>query len=360
MGRLPALFLIFLLASTTGGFSDSVRLATFHAELGRQGPGLLLADILGGDEQIDAVIAVIAEAAPDVLLLTGVDHDHEGHALDALVAALAGAGVAYEHRFAAAPNAGVETGLDMDGNGKTGEARDAQGYGSFTGAGGMAVLSRYPLGPVRDFSSFLWSDLPGAIPPEVDGVPFPTPEAHAVQRLSSAGHWDVPVSLPSGPIHLLAFNATTPVYDGPEDLNGRRNHDEIAFWQRLLDGDLPFDPPAAPVVILGNANLDPADGEGRHEAIHALLADPRLQDSLAGSAGARVAANPGHSGDPALDTTDWPDPRPGNLRVDYVLPDARLDVAGAGVVWPLSDDPLYEMVAKASRHRLVWVDVVLP
>lgn len=357
MGRIAALILAFVLATTSAARADPVRIATFGAELGRRGPGLLLADILKGEPQVQAVIAAITEARPDVLLLTGFDHDLEGHALTAFAAALGAAGVDYPHHFSAPPNAGVETGLDMDGNGKLGEARDAQGYGAFTGAGGMALLSRYPLGEVRDFSTFPWAELPGAIAPMIDGRPFPSPEAHAARRLSSVAHWDVPVALPGGPVHLLAFNATTPIYDGPEDLNGRRNHDEIIFWQRLLDNALPFAPPDGPVIVIGNANLDPADGEGRREAIAALLADPRLSDPRPTSAGARAAATPGHRGDPALDTVDWTDPRPGNLRVDYVLPDARLNVVNAGVLWPTAGDPFSETVIAASRHRLVWVDI---
>ncbi|GKY86346.1 hypothetical protein STA1M1_02150 [Sinisalibacter aestuarii] len=307
-----------------------------------------------------AVAAVIAAARPDVLLLTGFDHDLEGHALTAFAAMLDATGVSYPFRFAARPNAGVETGLDMDGNGKIGEARDAQGYGAFTGAGGMAVLSRHPLGEVRDFSTFLWHDLPGAIAPEAGGAPFPSPEARAVQRLSSVAHWDVPVVLPGGVIHLLAFNATTPVFDGPEDLNGRRNHDEIVFWQRLLDGDLPFAAPERPVVVIGNANLDPADGDGRRAAMVGLLADPRLQDPAPVSPGGRAAANAGQVGNAGLDTADWSDPNPGNLRVDYVLPDARLNVLDAGVIWPAPGDPFEATVTTASRHRLVWVDITLP
>ncbi|OIP83207.1 MAG: endonuclease [Rhodobacterales bacterium CG2_30_65_12] len=360
MGRLTALCLALSLAAASTTRAETIRFATYAAELDRRGPGLLLADILKGEEQVQAVIAVIAEARPDVLLLTGFDHDREGHALAAFAQALGAVGVDYPHRFAAPPNTGVETGRDMDGNGKLGEARDAQGYGAFTGAGGMAVLSRYPLGEVRDFSTFLWADLPGAIAPVVDDRPFPSPEAHAAQRLSSVAHWEVPVALPGGTVRLLAFNATTPVYDGPEDLNGRRNHDEIVFWRRLLDGDLPFDRPEGPVVVIGNANLDPADGEGRREAISALIADPRLADPRPASDGARGVANPGHAGDPALDTVDWSDPRPGNLRVDYVLPDARLTVVSAGVLWPAPSDPFAETVNAASRHRLVWVDIVLP
>ena len=339
--------------------ADTLRIATYHVELGQKGPGVLISKIRKGDEKVLAVVEVIASAAPDVLVLNGFDWDAGGHALEALGALLTAAGVDYPHRFAAMPNAGLESGLDLDGNGRLGEARDSLGYGAFTGAGGMAVLSRLPLGEVRDFSAFLWADLPGAIAPEVDGRAFPSAEAAAARRLSSVGHWDVPVVTEDGPLHLLTFAATTPVYDGPEDLNGRRNHDEIGFWQRLLDGDLPFDPPAAPVVVIGDANLDPVDGAGRHAAILGLLDDPRFTDPRPASPGALAAATPGQRGDPALDTVDWRDPVPGNLRVDYVLPDARLSVRDAGVVWPAPDDPFAETTATASRRHLVWVDVAL-
>lgn len=339
------------------GHAEALRIATYDTELGQKGPGVLISKILGDDETVAAVVAVITEARPDVLLLNGFDWDAGNHALSALAARLADAGLDLRYQFAAMPNSGLESGLDLDGNGKLGEARDSQGYGNFTGAGGMAVLSRLPLGEVRDFSAFLWADLPGAIPPEVDGAPFPSAEAAAARRLSSVAHWDVPVETAGGPVHLLAFSATTPVFDGPEDLNGRRNHDEIAFWQRLLDGDLPFAPPAGPVVVIGTVNLDPADGDGRPEAIRALLDDPRFTDPLPASPGGAAAATPGQGGDPGLDTADWDEPVPGNLRVDYVLPDARLRVTGTGVVWPAPDDPFAKTVEAASRHRLVWVDV---
>jgi hypothetical protein len=48
------------------------------------------------------------------------------------------------------------------------------------------------------------------------------------------------------------------------------------------------------------------------------------------------------------------------LQVDYVLPSRDLTVVGAGVVWPKADDPLAAVLAAASRHRPVWVDVMLP
>ncbi len=332
-----------------------LRIATWNVELVRKGPGLLLRDILAGkDEQVAAAARVIARVRPDILLLTGFDHDYEGHALRAFRDAVAAAGgPQYPYLFAPRPNSGLPTGLDMDGNGRLGEARDAQGYGRFSGQGGMAILSRLPIdtAAARDFSAMLWKDLPGALLPVVRGRAFPSARAQAVQRLSSVGHWDVPVILPDGRrLHLLAFHATTPVFDGPEDRNGRRNHDEIMFWPLLLDGLLPFAPPEGAVVVLGDANLDPDEGEGLRRAIAGLLALPRLQDPRPLSPGAAALGDPD-------DTVDWDDPVPGNLRVDYVLPDAALTVTGAGVFWPAPGQEGAEDAARASRHRLVWVDV---
>ncbi|MCK8483470.1 endonuclease/exonuclease/phosphatase family protein [Aliiroseovarius sp. S2029] len=330
-----------------------VRVATFNAELDRKGPGLLLRDILSGtDPQIAAVLTVIATTKPDILTLQGFDHDVERHALTAFQAALADRGHALPHAFAAMPNAGLFTGLDMDGNGRTGEPRDAQGYGRFTGQGGMAVLSRFPLGKVRDFTGFLWADLPGAIPPTRNGAPFPSAEAFAIQRLSSVAHWDVPVRLPNGPVlHLLTFHATTPVFDGDEDRNGRRNHDEIAFWQRYLDGTLFPPAPDGPVIIAGVANLDPTKGDGRRDAITRLLADPRFNDPEPRRTGTTATGNA------SLHTVDWPEPAPGDMRVSYVLPARTLEVTGAGVFWPAEGDPMLDTVNTASRHRPVWVDL---
>ncbi len=313
----------------------------------------MLRDIARGeDPQITAVIAVLVHADADVILLTGFDWDYNGTALEAFAKALAVAGSPYPHRFAAQPNSGIPTGLDLDRNGYLGDARDAQGYGRFAGEGGMAVLSRLPINTagVRDFSTFLWRDLPGAM------IAGETPDALAVQRLSTTAHWDVPIMLPMGVLHLLAWHATPPVFDGPEDRNGRRNHDEAAFWTAYLDGDLPMRPLDSPFVILGDGNLDPLDGDGLTAAMTKLLADPRLQDPEPRGKTGRTDAD--HKGDAALDTALYPGI--GGLRVDLVFPSADLTVTDAGVLWPPDIDPMAATAAAASRHRLVWVDVALP
>lgn len=310
--------------------AETLRVATYNAELARKGPGLLLRDILRGkDVQIAAVIREITAAAPDVLALQGFDYDLENAALKAFATALKDAGLDYPYHFSGPPNAGLLTDLDLDGDGKLGGPGDAQGYGRFFGQGSMAILSRHPIDvdAVQDFSPLLWRDLPGATLPQNDTGPFPSVAAQAAQRLSSHGHWVVPIIHPTlGRIDILTYHATPPVFDGPEDRNGLRNQDETLFWSHLLNDDI-GQPPPGPFVLMGDANLDPGAGDGRSAAMADLLRHPALQDPL-----------------PKLPTVNWS--QTGPLRVDYVLPSADWIVVDAQVR-PINPD--------ASRHALVWV-----
>jgi hypothetical protein len=331
--------------------ADNLRLGFWNVELNRQGPGLLLRDLSKGeDPQIAAVLAVLEILDADILVLTGVDFDLGLMSLSALADQLGKNGNPYPYRFALPPNTGVATGLDLDldldGDGKTGGPRDAQGYGRFPGEGGMAILSRLPVdtAAARSFSSFLWQDLPGAMLPS-----DMTKNVADVQRLSSNAHWDVPVRLPGGQnLHLLTWHATPSVFDGPEDRNGRRNHDEAAFWLRLIDGELPIAAPQAPFVLIGQPNLDPERGEGLPDALRSLLKHPALQD-------------PEPKGAMGLATADFTARNgPGNLRSDMILPSGDLRVIAAGVTWPEPGDPDLATLIAASRHRPVWVDLALP
>jgi hypothetical protein len=344
-----------LLACLPGvSWAEELRIATWNVSLERKGPGLLVQDLARGKApQIDAVVRVLIALDADVILLTAIDYDRGGVALGLLAERLEAEGAPYPHRFAFRPNTGVPTGFDVDGNGRLGDPRDAQGYGLFSGQGGMAILSRLPLdaAAARDHSDFLWRDLPGALVPE--GT---EPGLLEIQRLATTGFWDVPVLTEAGPLHLLAWHATPPVFDGPEDRNGKRNHDEASFWRLYLEGALPMAPPEAPFVLLGDGNLDPADGDGLREGIGALLAHPALQDPQPKGSHGRV--EPAHRGDPALDTVIYD--RLGGLRLDYVLPAAALTVTAAGVLWPGPDDPLAADLATASHHFPVWVDIALP
>lgn len=320
--------------------AETIRLATYHTDLSERGPGLILQDIIQGDDPVPATLEVIVAAQADILVLQDLDYDATGAALTALAAALAEAGLNYPYRLSLRPNTGWPTGHDLDGDGRTDGPRDAHGYGRFNGDGGLAVLSRFPLGEVRDFSAILWRDLPDSQAPGV------TPEAALpVLRLHSVAAWDVAVQLPSGPFHILTSHASPPVFDGPEDRNGLRNADEVRFWQLYLEGWSPDGPSfqADAFAIMATLNVDPARGEGLRDTLSALIRHTALQD-------------PEPLSPFGLVTADWDDPVPGDLRVDYILPAAGLDVAEAGVLWP-EEGPLADAVVEASDHRLVWVDI---
>ena len=327
--------------------ADSVRVATFNTELSRDGPGLLLRDIRRGDDQVRAVVEVLVAARPDIVALQGIDWDLKAQMLTALTAQLRAAGLDYPYHFTAQPNAGLETPLDLNGDGRAYGYADAQGWGRFTGQGGLAVLSRYPIGQedTQDFSDLLWRDLPGAKLPVTEDGPFPSEQAQRIQRLSSVAHWVVPVDTPIGPLDVMTFHAAPPVFDGPEDRNGLRNRDEIRLWSAVLNDEIGRSPQNA-FVIAGDANLDPIQGDGRKQAIRDLLDDPRLQDP--------EPRDP--TGD--LTTVEWK--AVGQMRVDYVLPSADLRVIGSGVFWPPADTPLRDAAERASRHRLIWVDIAAP
>lgn len=310
----------------------------------------MLRDILSGkDDQARAVVQVIGRADADVIVLGGIDWDAGGAGLAALNAPLG-----YPHVFSLAPNRGRPSGLDLDGDGRTEEPEDQTGFARFRGQKGLAVLSRHPVALVRDLSPTPWGQVAGALgPPDerLSGLP-----------ISTTAHWHLAVQLPSGPVSLLVWHATAPVFDGPGDRNGRRNHDEAAIWLDALEQE------EGPVILAGIANLDPVDGDGRPEALLKLLAHPRITDPEPASSGAVEASrrqggtNAMHRSPARLDTADWRDDTggPGNLRVDYLLPSRDMRLLSAGVFWPGSDDPFLSAVETASRHRLVWIDVSVP
>ena len=294
----------------------------------------MLRDLSSGrSEQAEAALRVIARLDADVILLGDVDWDAGGAGLAALRARLAEMGAAYAHAIARKPNAGEPSGADLDGNGRLGEARDALGYGRFTGDSGIALLSRLPLGPVADHSSVPWNA--GNLVPE--GVTLP---------VATVAQWVVPLG--DTGITIVTLAAGTPVFDGPEDRNGRRNAAELALAHGLARIE------ERPVLV-GRANVDPVDGDGRRAAMRALLDDPSLQDVEPRGEGGGGAD---HGGDPALDTAAWDGPGP--LRVDYVMPSSTLRVVASGVVWPPLGDPFLSTVEAAGTGRAVWVDLALP
>jgi hypothetical protein len=381
-------------APASAADKQSVRVATFNASLNRFNAGDLVRDLSTPDNaQARLVAEVIQRAHPDLLLINEFDYD-EGHvALDEfrtnyLEVSQNGADpVEYPYAFTAPVNTGVPSGYDLDNSGGVGGPNDAYGFGFFPGQYGMAVYSRYPIDTdaVRTFQTLLWKDMPGALLPDDPSTPEPADWYSAEEldhvRLSSKSHWDVPVDIGANTVHFLVSHPTPPVFDGPEDRNGTRNHDEIRFWADYLSGPkgsswITDDEgrrgglrPGSSFVIAGDMNSDPFDGDSIPGSAQQILDIPRVQaQPVPTSAGAVEAAaeqdsiNDEHVTPAEQDTADFGEPDPGNLRVDYVLPSTDLRILDSAVFWFTSDDPLSRLTTGTlpSDHRLVHVDVRVP
>jgi hypothetical protein len=367
-----------------------VRIVTFNCSLNRPTLGGLRASLATADDaQARAVAEIIQRVQPDILLLEEFDYDTAGESMRAFQANYlakpqnGAAPVEFRYTFSAESNTGTPSGFDLDHDGKVGGGEDALGFGEFPGQYGMALFSRFPIDTthIRTFRKFLWRDMPGALLPDRVETPLPfdwySQEQLAVLPLSSKSHWDVSVKLGGRVLHVLASHPTPPAFDGPEDRNGLRNHDEIRFWSDYLSGAKYLRDDAGrrggfgggSFIIMGDQNSDPVDGGSRNDAIRALLANPRVNSRFVPeSPGAPEAsaeqggANAMQHGDPRNDTADFNDRVAGNLRVDYLLPSKDLRVCGGGVFWPAKVSPEARLVwgdtpPPSSDHRLVWIDV---
>lgn len=229
-------------ASERGGAGHrTLRFMTCNASLNRGSQGQLVRDLsTPGNAQAQAVAEVIQRCAPDVLLINEFDYDaeHLGVQLfrdNYLARSQNGqAPLDFPHAFTAAVNTGVDSGLDLNGDGTLRTGDDAWGFGLFPGQYGMAVYSTAPIDhrAVRTFQLQLWSQMPDSLLP----WDYYGREIGKRLRLSSKSHWDVPVRVGRDTVHVLASHPTPPSFDGSEDRNGRRNHDEIRFWADYITG----------------------------------------------------------------------------------------------------------------------------
>ena len=351
---------------------NSLRIATYNASLYGKTAGEIrnrLAD--GKDVQAEKVAAIVQTIRPDVLLVNEIDYEPDGATAKLLAERFFAAPqgqrepMEYPHVYFAPSNTGVDSGIDLNDDGKVGRPNDAWGYGVYCGHYSMAIYSRYPIKweSIRTFQQFLWNDLPGALRPiDPDSKqPYYDDATWNVLRLSSKNHVDVPIEIGGRTLHVLASHPTPPVFDGKEDRNGCRNHDEIRFWidylkgpesTHLIDdqsrrGGLDRD---ASFVIVGDLNSDPSSGDSRQAAIRSLLADDRLIDP-----------KPSRQGGASDDGPHFATARFGRnqmMRVDYVLPSRTLPLTAAGIFWPQPADKGHDLIS-ASDHRMVWVEVTL-
>jgi endonuclease/exonuclease/phosphatase family metal-dependent hydrolase len=359
-----------------------VRFATFNIQELRSGK-LTAVDPAGHgtNPQLVKAAAVIQRIRPDILLINEIDFDPAARNATLFrdrylrVSQSGGEPIDFPHLFVAPVNTGVPTGRDLDQDGRADGPGDAFGFGHYPGEYGMALLSRHPIeeSRVRTFQRFAWREMPGNLIP--DGAsgkpPYYTPEQAAVLRLSSKSHWDVPVRTGGATVHVLASHPTPPIFDGPEDRNGRRNFDENRLWADYITGGAAAAyivddrgrrgglPTGELFVIMGDLNSDPVKMEPHaaysRPTIQQILQHPRVMDPKPRSLGS------------AVDAADYPGDRTVRTnafgRIDYVLPCRELPVRDAGVFWPPPGDPLHELVSPpepSSDHRLVWTDVLVP
>jgi endonuclease/exonuclease/phosphatase family protein len=376
---------------------DSIRVGTYNVSLFRDVADQLVRDLATGDnDQVQRVAEVIQRVRPDILLVNEFDYDAAGRAAELFrtkYLAVAQTGcqpIQFPYHFTAPVNTGRPTDQDLDKDGRLGGPADAIGYGRHEGQYGMLVLSRFPIdrSRVRTFQKLLWRDMPDALLPTEPstGAPFYNREDLDSLRLSSKSFWDVPIDIParkaqkavggSRPftLHLLCSHPTPPVFDGPEDRNGRRNHDEIrlvadytmaASSNYLVDdaGHRGGLPDSALFVVVGDLNCDPLDGQGIPGTMNQLLKGPRINASfIPTSKGGPLTVKQhadqhvGHRGRPDHVTSNFTAEGHGCLRIDYALPSIGLTVTGGGVFWPVPGEPGSEAVT-ASDHRLVWIDI---
>lgn len=372
--------------------SDStVRVATFNVSLYRTKSGELARDLEDGmNQEAKKLAAVIQHVRPDILLLNEIDYEEDHQSLKLFVEKYLAIGqeigdtkrlepIDYPHFFAGPSNTGFDSGLDLNGDNKLGTPEDAWGYGRYPGQYSMAILSRFPIDTekVRTFQNLRWAAMPRAMQPidPESNQPYYPEGIWKQLRLSSKSHWDIPIQIDHQTLHLLASHPTPPAFDGAEDRNGCRNHDEIFFWKWYVDPETQDSlwiiddsgkkgglAPEARFVITGDLNADPVDGSGISRAIQSILNSNRVTDPRPESKGAEASttrlghANETHRGLASNDTAQFNSRSVGNLRVDYCLPSSNLKLIESQVFWPVPNDPMAKWV-EVTDHRLVWVDV---
>jgi endonuclease/exonuclease/phosphatase family protein len=325
--------------------------------------------------QIKNIAEIIQRVNPDIILLNEFDRNNNKHqALKSFMQNYLAKSqqdqqaITFPYFFQGAVNTGVKTPFDLNHNAIKGETpQDTYGFGYFPGHFGMALLSKYPIDEknIRTFQLFKWQDMPNALQP-IDTEtkqPWYSKEAWQGFRLSSKSHWDIPIKVNGKLIHVLASHPTPPVFDGTEDRNGKRNHDEIRFWHDYItpkQGSYIYDDnnklgslDSSPFVILGDQNASNVEGDAIHAGISLLLNSPLIQDAKPKSLGAKEHAANNVNGQ--YHTAYW------GMRADYILPSVNgWKITNSGVFWPTEEDQAFRLIkdrAASSDHRLVWLDL---
>ncbi|QUN07680.1 endonuclease/exonuclease/phosphatase family protein [Shewanella yunxiaonensis] len=331
---------------------------------------------INDNAQICNIAEILQRVRPDIVLLNEFDYIPDPkQGVEAFIKRYlhqphqGAAAIDYPYYYLAPVNTGEPSPFDLDHDGvASGKGADAWGFGWYPGQYGMVLLSRYPIDSanVRTFQMLKWSAMPGAQRPvdPTTGQYWYNEEQWRALRLSSKSHWDIPVNVNGQWLHILAAHPTPPVFDGPEDRNGHRNHDEIRLWADYLTGGETADyivddhghqrslPDDVRFVLLGDMNSAPYKTAEQSGAVRQLLDHPRVNGSFEPQSDGGAEYVPGVTAAKYY-TASWKE------RADYVLPSKQgFKVIDGGVFWPTKADPLFRLVANrsaSSDHRLVWL-----
>lgn len=329
-------------------------------------------------QQIKNIAEIIQRVNPDIILLNEFDYTNDKNkTLKSFITNYLNKSqhgqkaIDFPYFYQGPVNTGVNANLDIDGDGIKGKLPgDGYGYGHFPGHFGMALLSKYPidLKNIRTFQYFKRDDMPGALKP-IDTKtkkPWYSEDVWQALRLSSKSHWDIPVNVNGETIHILASHPTPPVFDGPEDRNGMRNHDEIRFWHDYISPELAsyiYDDKGdkgglkanRSFAILGDLNATTVDGNAIKAGIAGLLSNDKIQDAMPQSEGGKYHTP--NNINAKYHTANW------GMRADYVLPSTNgLTIKDSGIFWPLKTEADFRLIKDrkaSSDHRLVWVKLTI-
>tara|TARA_B110000046_G_C13002750_1_gene402952 strand:- start:955 stop:2118 length:1164 start_codon:yes stop_codon:yes gene_type:complete len=364
--------------------NESLRIATFnvsmdatnHTPKGEQIKSDALANALKANhQQIKNIAEIIQRVRPDIILLNEFDYIPKEQGIEYFkkhylnVSQNNQQAIDFPYSFIAPVNTGLATHFDLDNDGKsTGIMADAQGFGFFEGHYGMAVLSKYPIDfdKVRTLQKFKYKDMPNAQMPTdpKTGENWYNKNEWQALRLSSKSFWDLPVKVNNKTVHVLASHPTPPVFDGDEDRNGKRNHDEVRLIADYVSnkayiyddkgqkGGLKAD---SRFIILGDLNASPEGDKARTNTTDQILKNALINASFVPqSAGAKEQYD---TNEAQNYTANW------QARVDYVLPsNYGLKIKNGGVFWPIKSSNEYRLIKDrnaSSDHRLVWLDLIV-
>ena len=364
--------------------NESLRIATFnvsmdatnHTPKGEKIKSDALANALKANhQQIKNIAEIIQRVRPDIILLNEFDYIPKEQGIEYFkkhylnVSQNNQQAIDFPYSFIAPVNTGLATHFDLDNDGKsTGIMADAQGFGFFEGHYGMAVLSKYPIDfdKVRTLQKFKYKDMPNAQMPTdpKTGENWYNKNEWQALRLSSKSFWDLPVKVNNKTVHVLASHPTPPVFDGDEDRNGKRNHDEVRLIADYVSnkayiyddkgqkGGLKAD---SRFIILGDLNASPEGDKARTNTTDQILKNALINASFVPqSAGAKEQYD---TNEAQNYTANW------QARVDYVLPsNYGLKIKNGGVFWPIKSSNEYRLIKDrnaSSDHRLVWLDLIV-